>query len=87
MCRQRLVDAREVGVEELEDAQVAAQHLAEKVDRLQPHRRGELIVEAGIAVLVDRHALQAVEFQPLLGELLDERPGLGVLNHAANLSG
>ncbi len=73
MRRQGFVDAREVGGEELEDAQVAAQHLAEKVDRLQPHGRRELVVEAGIAVLVDGHALQAIEFQPLLGELLDER--------------
>ena len=32
----------------------------------------KLIVEAGISFFVNRHALQAVEVQPLLGELLDE---------------
>ena len=87
MRRQDVVDAREVGVEELKDAHVAAQHLAEEVDRLQPHGRRELIVEAGVAVRVHDHALQAIELQPLLGELLDERPGPAVLNHPANLRG
>ena len=87
MRRQDVVDAREVGIEELKDAHVAAQHLAEEVNRLQPHGRRELIVEAGVAIHVHDDTLQAIELQPLLGELLDERPGAAVLNHPANLRG
>ena len=70
-----------------ENAHVAAEHLAEEVDRLQAHGGRELIVEAGVAGPVHDHALQAVQVQPLLGELLDERPGPAVLDHPANLRG
>jgi hypothetical protein len=71
MRGQEVINAREIGVEELEDRQVAPQNLAEKVDRFQPHGRGQLIVKAGVAS-VDDHALQELEIQPLLGELFDE---------------
>ena len=80
-----LVDEGVVGVEEVEHAAVVAQGAGEKQGRLVPECLDEVVVEVGIRHRVALDVLEVAQVQPLHGEVVDERPGPQVGEHAPDL--
>ena len=85
--RERFVEERVPRFDQLEQAAVFPQEGADKVQGLLPHRGRQFVVEAWITVALDRDALQSVQLEPLLGELLDERPRTRIGQHPSRLFG
>ena len=60
--------------------------LCEEQLGLATHREAQVVVEPGEPLLVGRRRLQRADLQPLPAELLDQRAGLVVLQHAPHLA-
>ncbi len=76
---------RPVGVDESVHGKVLREHLPEVFDDLAAHAGLEPGVVVRVQLLVGREHADAVELQPLTGEVVDEAPRLRVLQHAIQL--
>ena len=82
---QPLVEERVVGVEEVGDRPVVVDDRGEEQLDLAGHRQAERLVEAGEPAPVGAGQLEVPGLEPLAGEVLDELPGLRVLEHPGDL--
>ena len=82
MTREPLVDEREVGVEQVDDAAVLLHDRAEEQLRLALERLAQIAVPVG---RIRPGILQVAEQQPLAGEVVDERLRPRIRQHAAHL--
>ena len=85
VLRQPLVDERVVRVQQIDDAAIFADDAVEEQLDFAPHRLPQRIVEVGIDQRQRARALQAAQVQPLAGEVLRQRLGPRILQHAADL--
>ena len=76
---------RPVGVDEGVDGQVLAEHFAEVFDDLAAHARLEPGIVVRVEFLVGREHADAVELEPLAGEVVDEAAGALVREQAVDL--
>src|SRR5262249_16186943 len=83
--RQRVVDEREVGIEQVEDTAILVNDGSEEQLRLAHYRRPQGVVELREEVAVRRQRLEVAGLQPLRSEILGEGPGLAVVEHATHL--
>ena len=83
--RQALVQEGEVGIDELADRPLLAQHGLEQHLGLGAHRGAQLVVEVREALAVGLDALQRPQLQPLAGEVARQLAGARVAQHALRL--
>ena len=60
-------------------------HGGEEHARLGIHGLAQLVVELGKLHRIGMNAIQIAQLQPLAGEVIDERGGFGIKQHAAHL--
>ena len=82
VARQALVHERVVGVDEIEDAAIVADDGVEEQLRLARERVAEVAVELPGA---GRDVVELPQLQPLAGQVLDQRRGARIGQHAARL--
>ena len=80
--REPLVDEREVGVDQIQDAAILADDGLEQQFRLAPEGVAEVAVEL---LRCRRHVVELPQLQPLSGQIVDERRGRGIRQHAPRL--
>ena len=85
MFRQPAVEHREIGVDEIGQAQVVLQQLLEEQIRLLEHRALEHVVVFGIEDVARNGGVDLAQVEPLADEVLGERRRLAVLEHAFDL--
>ena len=86
VLRQRLVEVRVVGIEQLEDRPILAEDGVEEGDGLLDHRVAQLGRVLGEEPLVGLGQVgQAADAEPLAGEVLGHRPRLRVGEHPPDL--
>ena len=85
MAGQPFVQERVIRVQQIEDAAVLAHDRRKEPPRLFQHRGPQAVVEPGESLRVRREAVQPLQLQPLQGEVLDQRLGFRVLEHAPHL--
>ena len=73
-----------VGIEELAQAEIVLQHLAEKRRRLLDHALFQIVVVVGIKLPVGSEHAHATQLQPLARERVRKGVRLGVAHHAAH---
>ena len=82
---QPLIDEGVIGGEEVDDRPVLLEDVPEELLRLRAHVAAQLLAEVGEFVVVGIDDGQHPQLQPLAGEILRQRLGLGIAEHAPDL--
>ena len=85
VASQPLVQKGVVGAQQVEDAAILADDALEEQLRLAAHRATQVVVEVREEIAVRLHAADVAQLQPLAGEVGDQRTGLGIRQHPADL--
>ena len=85
VLRQPAVEHREVGGDEVGQAQVVLEHFVEEQLRLLDHRHLQHVVEFGIQDVAGFRGVDLAQAEPLADEVLGEGRRLRVLEHPLDL--
>src|SRR5262249_16166662 len=85
VLRQSFVEEREIGRDEVRQAQVLAQQLVEKPVSLFDHRRLEHVIEFGVETNIRRCEVDIAQAQPLTDEVLRKRGRLRRVEQSLDL--
>src|SRR5437763_1609119 len=85
MARQPLVQKREIGVEEIENAAVFLDDGFKEQFGLLEHGGAKSFVKAREKLRIRRSVFQAAQFQPLPGKIRDQGVRFAILEHAPHL--
>jgi hypothetical protein len=83
---ERGVDERKIGIQEVENAAIFANHRREEQLAFANHRVFQGAIVSWKHLGIGRRRFQLAQRQPLLREALQKRLGLGVLGHAQHLT-
>ncbi len=85
MAGHRLVEHREVRVDQPCSASIASEQPSQEAPRLFPHLSLEVLVEMRVVLLTDRNAIHRVQIEPRAEEPIHKALGPIISNHPLDL--